>query len=174
MTTERFRSHRVRRVEEIEIRPDDVAPLAETMRRFAADQDGWVNLQPVALDEDTPPPGRGLAILFGAAPSAVPVCTWVPGRADHRGQRLDQVGIQHASGPRAVPRLAAEGLVLPDGWRWRQDNARRGLVIELPTASDPSAILTWLMAAGTRLALTDLDGRWRARIYHPRRPAKRI
>jgi len=159
---------RARRVEEVEVHPEDTTAIEADIRRLAAAHDGWINLQPVASDEDTPPPGRGLAILFGAAPTAVPVCTWVAGHVDRRGVRPDQIGIQHGTGPRALSRLAAEGLALPSGWRWRQDNARRGIVIDLPGGCEPGTMLAWLMAAGRQLALTGLDGRWRARIFYPR------
>lgn len=160
---------RSRLVDDMDVRPGDTAALQGALDKLAFAHDGWVNLQPVASDEDTPPPGRGMAILFGAAPVTVPVCTWVPGRPDRRGIRPDQIGIQHGTGPRALSRLAADGLGLPDGWRWRQDNARRGIVIDLPPGTETAGMLTWLMTAGRLLALTNLEERWRARIYHPRR-----
>lgn len=160
-----------RYVEEIEIAHGASDLLVDLLRRFAACHDGWANLQPVLREGETPPPSRGLAILFGAPPVTVPVCTWVAGRRARRGLRPDTLGIQHASGPRAVSRLASTGLPLPPGWRWRQDNPRRGLVVDLPPGTDPGEAVPWLLEAGTRLCAVDLDGRWRARVHHPRQAA---
>lgn len=157
-----------RRVEELEFREGETDRLVDLLRQFSACHDGWANLQPVPPDESAPPPGRGLAIFFGAPPVTVPVCTWVAGTPARRGLRPDTLGIQHASGPRAVSRLASAGLPLPPGWRWRQDNPRRGLVVELPAGTDPSEAVGWLIAGGTRLCAVELDGRWRARVHHPR------
>lgn len=157
-----------RSVEEIELRAGETDRLVELLRHFAERHDGWVNLQPIPPDESTAVPTRGLAILFGAPPVVVPVCTWVAGASSRRGLRPDTLGIQHASGPRALSRLASSGLALPPGWRWRQDNPRRGVVVELPARTDPADALAWLLDAGTRLCAMELDGRWRARVHHPR------
>lgn len=154
-------------VEEIRFRPPDVDAVVDRMRALAAAGGGWVNLQPGVPDDEVPPT-RGLAILFGAAPQPVPVCTWVPGRAGRRGRAPDQVGVQHGSGPHALRRLAADGLPLPEGWRWRQDNPRRGVVVDLPPGTDPAAVLTWLVHAGEQLATVPLTGEWRALVHPPR------
>ncbi|MDA8070634.1 MAG: hypothetical protein M0Z82_03310 [Actinomycetota bacterium] len=160
-----------RYVEEIELGDGGPGRLVDLLRRFAACHDGWANLQPLLPEGADLPPSRGLAILFGAPPVTVPVCTWVAGRPTRRGLRPDALGIQHASGPRAVNRLASAGLPLLPGWRWRQDNPRRGLVVDLPAGTDPGEAVMWLLSAGTRLCALELDGRWRARVHHPRQAA---
>lgn len=157
-------------VEELRCRPPDVDALLARMRELAAAGGGWVNLQPGVPEDEVPPPARGLAILFGAAPQPVPVCTWVPGRVGRRGRAPDQVGVQHGRGAHALRQLAGEGLALPPGWRWRQDNPRRGVVVDLPPGTDPGDALDWLLRAGALLATVPLSGEWRAIVHPPRRP----
>lgn len=162
-------SARARRtIDEVRFRPPEVDELVTRMRELAGAGSGWVNLQPAVPEDEVPPPPRGLAILFGSAPQAVPVCTWVPGRCGRRGRVPDQVGVQHGSGPRALARLAADGAPLPPGWRWRQDNPRRGLVVELPQDTDPAEALRWLLHVGALLATVPLTGEWRALVHRPR------
>lgn len=157
-----------RTIEEIRFRPPDVAPVVERMRQLAAAGGGWVNLQPAIVEDEQPPPPRGMAILFGANPQPVPVCTWVPGRAGRKERVPDQVGVQHGMGSRVLAQLAADGLPLPHGWRWQQDNPRRGVVVELPLGTDPADALAWLLQAGERLAAVSITGEWRALVHPPR------
>ncbi len=160
-------SARRRHVEEIQVPPDDLEPLLQRMRELAAAHDGWVNLQPAVRDEDVPPPPRGLAILLGTPGPPVPVCTWVPGGAGRRGAAPDQIGVQHGLGGRVLATLAEGGCPLPAGWRWRQDNPRRGLVVELPEATSPEDVVAWLMGAARLLSTVELAGGWRAIVHHP-------
>ena len=155
-------------VEEIVVRPDDPGPLIERMADLASAHGGWVNLQPAMRDEDAPPPARGLAIFLGSPGPPVPVCTWVPGAMGRRGAAPDQIGVQHGLGSRVLGRLAEGGCPLPAGWRWRQDNARRGLVVELPVGTLPAEVVAWLVAAGRLLSTVPLAGPWRAIVHRPR------
>lgn len=156
------------RVEELRFRPPEVEPVAAAMRQLAHAGSGWVNLQPAVPDDEVPPPPRGMAVLLGAPQQPVPVCTWVPGRTGRRGRVPDQVGVQHGAGTRVLPDLAASGVGLPPGWRWRQDNPRRGLVVELPDGTDPAEALRWLLEVGERLTTVPLTGDWRALVHPPR------
>jgi hypothetical protein len=151
---------------EIEFVPPAVDRVVEQMAALAAVGHGWVNLQPAVPDTEVPP-RRGAAWLLASAPDPVPVCSWVVGgRAGRRRlPKSDQVGVQHGAGARALGQLAVQGVRLPDGWRCRQDNARRGLVLELPAGTDPEVALTWMLSAGAALATVPLAGPWRARIH---------
>lgn len=154
-------------VAELEFTPPEVAPVATHMARLAEAGVGWVNLQPGIPAEEAPPPARGLAILLASGPDPVPVCTWVPAPRHRRRPRPAQVGIQHGAGAWALRQIAATGLPLPEGWRCRQDNARRGLVLDVPADAAPEAVLGWLLPAGCAVATVELTGRWRARIHGP-------
>lgn len=164
---------RGRDVEELELVPPEVGPLLDRMRTLAGAGRGWVNLQPGVPEEEAPPPPRGLAVLLGSDAPPVPVCTWVPGRRTGRRPVPDQVGIQHGSGPGALRQLAAADVPLQPGWRWRQDNPRRGLVVELPAGTDPAVVLQWLFAATEVLTTVPLTGRWRALVHTPQQHVPR-
>jgi len=92
------------------------------------------------------------------------VCTWVPGRVGRRGIERDSLGIEHATGTKAVARLASRGVPLPAGWRWQQDHPRRGLVVRAPLEVPHAEQITWLLAAGTALSRVPLTGRWEASV----------
>ena len=154
-----------RQVDELEFRADAAEAVVARMEGLLTRRDGWVNLQPGIPEKDAPPAPSGLAALFGSPSFPVPVCTWVPGRAGLRGLAPDTIGIQHATGPKAVRRLAEQGVPLPAGWRWRQDHPRRGLVVELPPDTAPAEVLDWLLRAGAALSTVTGTGDWRAEFH---------
>jgi hypothetical protein len=136
------------------------------MVTMAGNRQGWVNLTP-GLDVDVPPPQRSvLANLFGARGPDVPLATWA---AQTRSDREPStVGIHHGRGPKAAQRLAAEGLVLPDGWRLLQDHPKRGFVCAVPTTTDEAeldGVLDWLLRATGSLCPIPRTGEWRALCY---------
>jgi hypothetical protein len=142
------------------------APVAERMAALAAAGAGWINLSP-GLDVDVPPPPRSaLAAIFGARGPAVPLASWAPAS----GRNPPTVGIQHGQGPRAVARLAEDGIALPDGWRRLQDHPRSGLVLATTPAADQAAleaVLAWLLRATGALCPVPRTGEWRAYCYEP-------
>ncbi|MHB8680894.1 MAG: hypothetical protein ACYDA2_02215 [Acidimicrobiales bacterium] len=151
---------------EFEFRPEDPAAVLAEMDRLGAEHRGWINLQPGIRDEDAPPEPGGLTLLFAASSTQeVPVCTWVAGKASRHGVEPDSLGVQHATGPRVVARLAGLGLPLPGGWRWTQDHPRRGLVVRTPEGTTHAEQLSWLVAAGTALSKVPLTGQWLAGVY---------
>lgn len=155
-------------MEELEFDPSATEAVVEGMARLAAAEDGWVNLLPGVVDEDTDDPRRpsALSSLLGGTQSPVTMGTWMPARHGRR-RRGVTVGIMHPRGRRAVAQLAALGVAMPEGWRVRQDHNRRGLIV-LPRESAPHAdVLAWTIRAGAALATTPLTGRWQARIYEP-------
>lgn len=144
-----------------------VGVLAQ-MERLGAGHRGWVNLQPAVREEDAPPPPTPLGMVFSSDLYEVPVCTWVAGHVTRHGVAPDSVGVQHATGPRVVARLASLGVPLPDGWRWVQDHPRRGLVVRPPVGTPYGDELRWLLDAGTTLSGVPLTGTWRALVYEGR------
>ena len=115
-----------RPVDTVAFRVDDTDVAVRAMDDLAATHRGWINLLPAVPADEEPPPPSPLVAVFSSDIHVVPVCTWVAGKAGRHGVRPDSVGVQHATGPRAIRRLASVGVPLPDGWRWTQDHPRRG------------------------------------------------
>lgn len=135
------------------------------MDLVAGSRGGWINFHP-RIDEDTEVPQESsLFGIFSASGPAVPICTWMPGKS--RGERREAVsiGVQHATGPRAVARLGSAGIEVPAGWRVRQDHPRRGLVVMVPAEQDHESTLSWLLRAGAALSVVPLTGAWRAAVF---------
>jgi hypothetical protein len=154
--------------EELEFDAERPEAVARHMERLGAVHRGWINVQPAIREEDAPASPTPLGLLFSADLYEVPVCTWVAGSVARHGLAPDSLGVQHATGPRAVARLASLGHPLPDGWRWVQDHPRRGLVVRPPVGTPYGEELTWLIGAGTALSGVPLTGRWRALVYEGR------
>ncbi len=153
---------------EFEFDAGDTGVVLGHMERLGGAHRGWVNLQPGIREEDAPPPPTTLGLVFSSDVYEVPVCTWVAGRVTRRGVDEDSVGVQHATGPRLVSRLASLGVPLPQGWRWVQDHPRRGLVVRPPLGTPVGEQLRWLVDAGTALSAVPLTGHWRALVYEGR------
>ncbi len=77
----------------------------------------------------------------------------------------DTIGIEHATGPKSLARLASDDLPLPQGWRWTQDSPRRGLVVRPPLGTPYADVLAWLLAAGALLTNVPLTGEWQAEVH---------
>jgi hypothetical protein len=158
--------------EELEVHPEDLGPLVATAHSLRGRPGGWLHLQPGVPEEAVPPPPRGLALLLaGSAPGPAPVATWVPGAVRRRipgsgRQAVDQLGIQHGLAVRARPRLAEAGLwPLSSGWLLRQDDPRRGLVLEVRPEVGLDVVFQWLLTASGALSGVPLTGRWRALVF---------
>lgn len=152
----------------LEFEPDAQAEVVARMSAIADDpgrRGGWINFHPGVDDDTEVPEGSSLFGFFSATGPAVPICTWMPGK--WRGDRRDpeSIGVQYATGPRAVTRLGSAGIEVPASWRVRQDHPRRGLVIMVPAEEDHDRTLSWLLRAGTALSVVPLTGRWRADIF---------
>jgi hypothetical protein len=153
--------------QQLEFRGDDRQAVVASMVELAAlPGTGWINFD-AGVDEDVPVPSPSIfSALFGARGPVVPHCSWVPEPAGPTS-----IGIQHASGPRAMPRLVDAGLALPAGWRLVQDHPRRGLVVAAPAGAAPEAmdeVLGWLLRAGRALAAVPLNGYWMATVHRRR------
>jgi hypothetical protein len=144
---------------------EEPGPALAHLERLGAVHRGWVNLQPGIDERDAPPPQSVLTIIFSSAIHEVPMCTWVAGRVGRHGVQPDSLGVQHATGPKVVGRLASLGLALPEGWRWVQDHPRRGLVVITPVGTAHDEQLRFLLEAGTALSKVPLTGDWRALVY---------
>ena len=134
------------------------------MVQFAASPGtGWINFD-AGVDKDVPVPSRSLLgnVLAARGPD-LPHCSWVP-----EANAPTSIGIQHASGTRALARLANAGMPLPAGWQRLQDHPRRGLVLAVPASAAPDdldELLVWLLRAGHELSTVPLNGYWLATMH---------
>ena len=144
-----------------------VAEMAELTAR--GDGQGWINIRPVLSEQDERfvPVRTGLAAWLSGRGPVVAMATWMPPVTVGR-PRATQVGIEHGTGPKALPRLADAGLPLPSGWLKRQDHAKHGIVVDLPPDADPAEAVDWMMAATAALmSVVEAGNRWVAIIHRP-------
>ena len=168
-----------RRPRLVRFRSDDPTDVVAGIEQLRAVRAGWVNFRPyiaeldgeIEGDDDTEyerPRGSTIGIggmLLTPAPP-VPECTWVPGGLHRRkGVLPDSLGLQHPSGKRAGRQITEGGMRLPDGWRVVADNARRGLVLELPPDYDVAATVRWLLDAAALVTPFDLPDEWVAEVH---------
>ncbi len=153
----------------IEFDRGDPSGLLAVMDEFATagDKPGWINLSPSLDDQDAAqvPTRSGLAAWFSGRGPAIPMATWTP--AVTRGRlRPAQIGLEHGTGPNALPRLRDAGISLPSGWTKRQDHAKHGVVVELPADVDHRAVVDWLVAAAVNLSpVVSVGSRWAAVVH---------
>jgi hypothetical protein len=144
---------------------DDPEPAHRTVLDTVAatDTEGWTNLAPVPEPGEEPPARNLFVAIFSARGPTLPLAT--VSRSGHDDGRLS-IGLQHPGGPKALDRLAREGLPLPAGWLKVADHPRRGLVVTVP-AAEASAAVDWLLQAARLLTLGPLPTQWSARRYVP-------
>lgn len=164
----------------LRFRPDGSVELVRCIDELRAARNGWINFRPYVKEIDGDPDDvdgtneyrrpRGSALGIGGyllkpAPPT-PECTWVPGE-DHRrkGRLPDSLGLQHPSGNKAGPALVAAGATLPAGWRVIADNARRGLVLAIPTDADTAEAVHWLLRAAQIVTPFQLSPDWVAEVH---------
>lgn len=154
--------------EQVDFTTDDVAGVVGAMAELAAAGGGWVNVRPVMEQEDLPPPPGWTSLFSARSPTVLPVATWVAGVPRRDGSREPAtIGIQHPVGRKVATRLVEAGLRPPATWRGRQDNPRRGLVVEVPADEDPAVVLDWLLRVVQELSPVPLTGDWRAQVFRP-------
>lgn len=137
--------------------------VVKVLQRMIEARKGWVNFEPDVLDDQEIPPTGG---IFSNKGPAVSFCTWTAPSVSRKGVVSPQsIGVQHAVGGRARPKLSERKLEVPDGWRVKVDHPKRGMVVEVPTDADPARVLDWLLAAGEAVAMVPVTGRWHAAIY---------
>lgn len=152
----------------IEFTPDDVAEVVSVMAELAdRSGSGWLTLDP-EFDERFPPPTQTLwgRLLTGRGPY-VPRATWVPADTERRTPEPVSIGILHATGPKAVERLAEADIDVPDRWRVIADHPKRGLVAYVPIDIAHDDVLAWTCRAARALTKIPLTGQWRAAVHRP-------
>jgi hypothetical protein len=140
-------------------------PVVSRMRGLARTRDGWVNMQPLVDEREVPQTSVGILGWVSAKGPAVPEATWLPGEPKRNGVSPDSIGLQHRGGPKARFTLADAGTPIPQGWKVLSDHPKRGLVLELPTDTDPEAVVDWLVRAAEILSPMRLPDQWVAAVY---------
>lgn len=143
-----------------EITPTDLAAATEAMAQLSVDGRGWLDITPAGVEP--PPPTSVWGRINGRGPTT-PRLTWTAPRSDRRRSEPAAIGIEHASGPKALNRLERAGHPLPSGWRRVQDHPMRGLVVEPPEDAGPDEVLGWALRAVTILGAPDVE-RWTVRV----------
>ena len=144
--------------------PPDTDAVLEAMRALTSAQSGWITLQPGVHPEDAPPPRSLFDAMFSGGGPPVPVCTWVAPDAKQKPPH-PELGVQHKAGPKAVARLAGEGLDVPAHWAVLADHPRRGLVVAVHPDTPPAESLDWLLRAAAILTRVPLTGSWQAAVH---------
>jgi len=151
-------------VEFIEFEPDAPEAVLAVMRELEGGG-GWLTLDP-AIDERFPPPTQStLGRLVSGRGPVVPRATWVPADTNRRRPEPVSVGILHATGAKAVERLADNDIVIPERWKIVADHSKRGLVAWVPIDIAHADVLAWTLTASRALTRIPLTGRWRAAVH---------
>jgi hypothetical protein len=150
-------------VQEVTFDPDEPGPAHQQVTSAMETPGGWLNLTPVPEPGEEPPPRNLFVSIFSSRGPELPLAT--VSRDQKEGPTI-KVGLQHPGGPKAVDRLARDGLGLPPGWLVVSDHPRRGLVLSAPS-TDAELAVDWLLEAAERLTMTPLPSRWAARRYQP-------
>ncbi len=158
-------------LKQIEFGRDDLSAVVAAMAEIAAapGASGWVNIGPALTDEQAAavPARSGLAAWFSGRGPTVAMGTWMPAPTGARSKAA-QVGVEHGQGPNALKRLREAGLELPRGWVKRQDHAKHGVVVEISSNVDLSAVVEWIVAAVTILTTgVAIEDRFIAALYRP-------
>ena len=151
----------------IEFTSDDTSALVARMEELSRRGEGWINVGPGLTPEEfsTLPPRSAIAKWVSGRGPAVPMSTWTPASEGRRGSPA-QIGIAHGTGPDALARLEAEGIEVPAGWTKRQDHAKNGIVLELPTSVAHAAVVDWLTRAMVALSpRVEIGNDWIAEAY---------
>jgi hypothetical protein len=143
-----------------EISALDMSAATDAMARLTAEGRGWLDITPAGVDP--PPPTSVWGRINGRGPTT-PRLTWTAPRAGRRTPEPAAIGIEHASGPKALNRLALAGHPLPGRWHRLQDHPMRGLVVQPPADAPPEEVLGWALRAVTILGAPDAE-RWTVRV----------
>ena len=126
----------------------DTGGIVAEMRQFAEGADGrrWLNIVPDA-DESEIHTGSVFWRMFSSRGPVIPKLTWLPAHDTKQGREPHQVGLAHATGSKAVDRLAEAGVHAPDHWKVFQDHQKRGVLYAVRDGSPLDEIVTYGMGA---------------------------
>lgn len=139
---------------------DDRERIAAAMAEFAIGADGrrWVNIQPDVDGRDDVSTGSWFGRALSSRGPVVPVLTWYPQHDRRHATEPTQVGIAHAAGKNAVPRLAQRGVRAPQAWVLVQDHQRQGILFAVPPGDWESETVRFAVEALDILSPFDVDG----------------
>jgi len=151
----------------VEFSVDELTQIVARMARLAGAGEGWINLIPRITDDDERPTSLGFFTLFGGGGTGVTMCTWIPGSHDHRGRIQPSLGITHVTGHRAVAKLHALAVPIPETWLVEQDHPHRGLILRVPFDEPHEQVLVWALRAVGALSTPPPIRGWQADVYLP-------
>ncbi|MGH9019633.1 MAG: hypothetical protein ACRDV0_01245 [Acidimicrobiales bacterium] len=121
---------------------------------------GWVNLTPL-IDDDAPDMRVNVVGLWKTYGNVV--ATFVTA-APRRGVAVaSSLGVLHTRGRLGAERVAS--LVGDAGFVLRQDNAQRGVLLDVPADAPARAVLDVMCAFADALCDYDARGGWRMRVF---------
>lgn len=151
--------------EQIEFTVGDASRVVDVLAELSAAGRGWVNLLPEVDSSDAARvQPSAVGAMFRAAGAPIPEVTVMAPTAGRRPQPM-QLGLSHGAGTPVLRRLAASGLVRPEGWQMVQDHTRRGVVLRLPDDVDPAEVVAWAVEAATLVCPIETSGRWLAEVH---------
>ncbi|MGI9622029.1 MAG: hypothetical protein ACR2PK_04260 [Acidimicrobiales bacterium] len=141
----------------------DIDGIADEMALFGTASDGrrWMNIVPDA-NEDEIHTGTLFWRVFSSRGPVIPQVTWVPQHEGRNGLEPAQLGVAHATGRRALDRLADRGVRPPPGFQVIQDHQKRGVVFVLEAGVDNSKIVEFAMGAIRELSPFDFEDAYMA------------
>jgi len=131
---------------EISFRRSELDVVVSEMVRLADDADGdqWLNIGP-DVNAGEVHTGSWLWRAFSSRGPVIPKVTWYPAHAVRDRVEPTQVGVAHATGAKAVGRLAEAGVEVPTGWVTVQDHTRRGLIFAVPPGGEHEVVVDFAL-----------------------------
>ena len=181
-----------RSVEYLDFTPDALEPVLDQMRAIGRARNGWVNVRPIPLSDESeerltefaPTPPVAPVGLFARWRLVLIEGTWVPGQAGAQRRRATRRwGCRIRPGASPSANSATPACRYPTGGGWWSTTPAGAWCSRVPdgpaTTAGPSSggpadgdasaavdvVLPWLLAAGTALGPDQITGRWRAEVH---------
>jgi hypothetical protein len=151
---------------EVSFHRHDSVRVADEMEELAGRSDGdrWVNIEP-DVDESQIHTGSVFWRMFSSRGPVIPKLTWLPAHEVKGRRRHTEVGLTHATGAEAVPRLERAGVSVPEGWVTVQDHTRRGILFAVPDGDDVRNVISLAVDAIAVLSPFDFEGYYLATFW---------
>lgn len=133
----------------------ELARIADASESHDQGRAEWLTFSPWVDPQDLPVTSL-LRRIFSGRGSKVPEVTWVPAQ----GGEPAQLGILHATGPRALQKLKESGVSIPDQLRVISDHSKRGLLFGIHPNTAASTVVNFAIRSAEALSEVPTDNRW--------------